>query len=539
MNRLLVVDNEPNIVRGIKLMLEEEAPYDLDIYGVYSSEEALRLLGRMKIDIALLDIRMPGMNGLELQESIIRQWPHCQVIFLTGYDDFTYVQAALRGGSVDYILKTDGDEAIIQAIGKALNVLSHSLEADRLMEQARQKVLQSISALQKEWIQRTASGLTPVRQKRLDELNIPLLANRGALTVIARIDSWPAHYTEEDRELMDYAIQNIAGEYWAECRIVISSQDTGTLIAFLQSREAAAGEEEAQWTRYVHGQLELIQNACKQYLHLSVSFAAGSRIVPWPEIADQFAELRQLLFFGFGQRSEMLLTDHVKLNFDMDQEGDRTVLKASSKLKQLLAADLGSECLIRREFAELAELSRGLLHNQVFLYEMYNGLAYFLLSTINQHAKWSELTASGQFDKLYSLNSHDSWEEALQYLQDAIERLLSARDRESEADTHALVTKLKSHIETHLDEELSLVRLSEIVYLNPTYLSRLFKQQAGQGISQYITELRLNRAKALLLDSRIKIYEVALKVGFDSATSFGRFFKRELNMTPQEYRDRG
>ncbi|MCD9022436.1 response regulator transcription factor [Cohnella silvisoli] len=98
MLRLIIVDNEPNIVRGIKQLLEEEAPFELDVYCAISAEEALQLLNKMKIDIALLDIRMPGMNGLELQAKIMEQWPQCKVVFLSGYDDFTFIQTALRNG---------------------------------------------------------------------------------------------------------------------------------------------------------------------------------------------------------------------------------------------------------------------------------------------------------------------------------------------------------------------------------------------------------------------------------------------------------
>ncbi|MDG0814709.1 response regulator transcription factor [Cohnella rhizosphaerae] len=542
MQRIMVVDNEPNIVRGIKQMLEEEAPFELDVYGAYSSEEALRLLGQMKIDIALLDIRMPGMNGLELQARIVAQWPQCRVIFLSGYDDFSYIQAALRGGSVDYVLKTDGDEAIIQAIQKALDELNREIESERLIERARQQLQLSIGMLQKDYIYRIASGLSGISQQRLDELNMPLQADRGALPVIARVDGWPASYGDRDKALLDYAIQNIAGEYWAGSRFVAASPDTGTLVALLQADQdeeagISDGDASLRWIRYVTGQLESIQTACKRYLQLSVSFAAGSSLTPWSGMPVKFAELRQILFFGFGTRTEMLLTDGVSMNFEPHPDANAVALQASSKLRQLLASDLGSESKIRREFEELAELSRQLIHRKAFLYEMYNGIAYMLLSAVNQHAKWNELATDDRLGKLYSLAAHGSWEDALQYLREAIELLLAARDRESEAGAHALVAKLKAYMEGHLDEELSLVKLAEIVYLNPTYLSRLFKQQSGQGVSQYITELRLTRAKDLLRDSKLKIHEIALKVGFDSATSFGRFFKRELNRTPQEYRD--
>jgi two-component system response regulator YesN len=73
----------------------------LDIYRAYSAIEGLEWLNRTKIDIVLTDIRMPGMSGLELHERVVRQWPRCRVIFLTGFTQFNYIQTAMRGGGVE------------------------------------------------------------------------------------------------------------------------------------------------------------------------------------------------------------------------------------------------------------------------------------------------------------------------------------------------------------------------------------------------------------------------------------------------------
>ncbi|QHT63047.1 helix-turn-helix transcriptional regulator [Paenibacillus lycopersici] len=88
-----------------------------------------------------------------------------------------------------------------------------------------------------------------------------------------------------------------------------------------------------------------------------------------------------------------------------------------------------------------------------------------------------------------------------------------------------------------LDGDLSLPRLADVVYLNPVYLSRLYKQKTGIGLSDYIVNAKIAKAKELLAEAKWKVHEIAAKVGYDSTPSFTRFFKRQTNLSPQEYRD--
>jgi two-component system response regulator YesN len=98
------------------------------------------------------------------------------------------------------------------------------------------------------------------------------------------------------------------------------------------------------------------------------------------------------------------------------------------------------------------------------------------------------------------------------------------------------VETAKKYISENLDRDLSLIMLSEVVYLNASYLSFLFKQQTGINISDFIKNERIGKSKEMLADSRFKIHEISKMIGYNNPSYFTQFFKKEVGLTPQEYR---
>jgi two-component system response regulator YesN len=121
MRHLLIVDDEPNIVEGLSYTIQEHFGDDIDVSTAYNGNNALEILSKSPIDLVITDIRMPGISGLDLLNQIHERRISCRVIVLTGYDDFSVIQEAMRKPNfVDFLLKTEGDEIIVEAVKKAL-----------------------------------------------------------------------------------------------------------------------------------------------------------------------------------------------------------------------------------------------------------------------------------------------------------------------------------------------------------------------------------------------------------------------------------
>ncbi|MBO7745663.1 response regulator [Paenibacillus sp. MWE-103] len=599
MYRLLIVDDERFTVDGLYEMIEEIEELELDLYRAYSPEEALDWLARAKIDIVLSDVRMPGMTGLELQKRIVAQWPRCKIIFLTGIHQLETAQTAMRTGSIDYILKTEGDEAIERSIRKAVAALDAETASESFLLQAKRRVSEAMPLLHRDWLQAVLERQAPAATDgKLAELQVPLRRGLPVLPLIGRID-WPEAAGYRDRSLLLYAVQNIAAEYYEPLAFFSVSLDMSHFMCLLQPRaagdgtdaadsgaaeeagasesagiakaagaaekdgaseSAAAAEKDAddaavaddagaaddaayeadpawpQTVGFARGTMESVQRTCERLLQLDVSLIGCVRPVAWTALPDAYDAMRRQLQIGLGSRDRMLLLwrpdegDARPREPELQPPAPPRVI--GSQLERLL--EEGNE-------AALAEAVRAylLLPARYADYaRAYYAIAGLLLGHLAPEGAEPAEDDGGAIDALMNLSAHRSREDALQRLLGVASDILARRRTVQTECTRQVIAKLHAFIRANLAGDLSLTRLSEVVYLNPAYLSVLYKQQTGLNLSEYIAEARLEKAKELLATTPLKIQDIADRVGFETAGYFNRFFKKRLRVTPQEYRAR-
>jgi len=535
MRRLLIVDDEPYTVDGLYEMLSNIEDLELDLYSEYSAEDALNRLSRSKMDIVLSDIRMPGMDGLELQRWIRSRWPRCKIIFLTGIGDISYLQQAIRAGGTDYILKTEGDEAIVRAIRMAITALEEEARNDQFVLRAKEQVRQELLLLRREWF----AGLTDfafapseLSEIRFRELELSSSPNDRVLLVLGRVDRWPEGTTASGKTLLLYAIQNIAEEYLGQTRfqpIVLNDSQFAWLV------QPGDPEEESGRVRtweetltFASGTMDSIQSTTKALLRLPVSLVTTGEPSDWGEVPLAYNAIKKTMIVGLGTGSEMLI-----LKCETGESPECPHPLSIRRLAELeTALDLGR----KDEFREKLDLAFSLLPQTFAQYaQTYYSVASLLLG------HWMKSSGGladneARMAKLMNPGHHVPKDTALQALKDAAEGLFSGRMITLDERTNGIVHKLNQYVRDHLDGDLSLDRLSDLVHLNSSYLSTMYKQYTGRNLSDYISALRVEKAKEMLADSSCKIHEISLRVGFGTAGYFTRFFKKFTGLTPKEYR---
>lgn len=544
MIRLLIVDNERLIVESLLDLFSQSGKLEMEVFGAYSGAEALAVLGRMKVDIVLSDIRMPGMDGLELQKEIIRQWPWCKIIFLSGYDDFEYIQQVLRNGGVDYLLKTEGHDAILRSVEQAAAQLFEAVESKQLIRNAERQIQLARPLLLNGYMLDVMQGDPDALRKleqRFVELQIPLSAKGKVLLVIGRVDDWRDEFSNGDRDLMLYAIQNIAEEYFGKSANGLTvSYERNKLLFIIQPQ--VRGEAENWTVRFVQGTIETIQMACKQLLKLCVSFAAAGEMRSWEQAPEQFSALKRLLGRGLGMGKELILLDR-QGSKGGDPETEVQTHEVRSQLEKLgtLAVYLenGQRQHFHTEYIKLMGLVRGAMKADDHLkLEIYYSLVSLFLSYMNRWGLHAEISTTMDMSKLARYDAHRSWDDADDYLSLLSERLFEQKHNDQIYQEDDLIKHVQLYVEHNLAGDLSLTRIGEVVGYNPYYLTRLYKRITNESLTDFITNARLARAQKLLSQGQMIVQDISKAIGFMTEQSFYRFFKKETNLTPQEYRDR-
>lgn len=555
MYRLLIVDDEPIIVEGLSELFSQ-SDHPLEVYQAFDGPEALAIARKLRIDILLTDIEMPEMNGIELQKEVLRLWPRCKSIFLTGYNEFDYVQSSIRGGAIDYVLKTEGDDSIVASVEKAIRVIAEEVTYEGLIASARSSLKLALPALRKEYLTGLLEGeasSSAARRERFAQYEVPLDPDLPVVMAVGRIDRWREDATGGDKVLFAYSINNIFEEFVApEFDLAHFKGHHERLIWLLQPkaesayhqalaghpapRAGADGEAgpEAGLHAYLLGMLESVQDACSRYLKLACSFVVSGEPFEWDALSSKYERLSLLFGRGLGLGAQTLLSD--------DRAKDSGDDKARSKVKRIRMLDQYLMQKERAKFEQLFdEITEAVGEPAVLTaglpLEVFYELSAIFIPHLNRFDALGADGGNAMPGKLFSIREHRSWSEVSRFFRELAESLFERMEGGNEQETSEVVEQIHRYVEERIDGDLSLNRLAEHVYLTPFYLSRLYKQKTGHNISDYITRTRIETAKRLLGETPLKIHEIGMRIGYDSASYFTRFFKKTTSLTPQEYRD--
>ncbi|MCE3202390.1 response regulator [Paenibacillus sonchi] len=538
MYRLLIVDDEEIITDSLYEAFNRLIPDKLDVYKVYSAKAALEWLSRTRIDLVLTDIRMPGMSGLEMSEHIRRFWPRSKIIFLTGYSDFDYAYRAFQIPGARYLLKTEGFDKIIETVQEVLLEIEQGNKQNELLEKSQEQRQTMENVVQGGYLHHllqdshTLCADAQELKKDFRKLKISLDAESPVMLILGRL-TYPEGTSYMDRNEIVASSRVIWNSYLTEMAQHTGFVDRhGDILWLLQPFHNAAAVFGGRFSRYLEGTLELIQDSCRQTLGLTIAFAVSGSACAWRDISRQYERLHRLQQVKIGDGISMVLIDRTDR---LEPDGVKAAGIRLHQRVENLAAHLDAG---RRErfIGTLGEIKEG-IHTSVTVEEateMYYTVALVLLSYMN---RWYIHGLVNDYGKLMRLDAHSSLKEGFYYLESLAAEIFQLRSSTEKERSSEAIERICDYIHSHLGEDLSLVRLAELHYFNPTYLSRFFKQERGINLSEYIDNCRAVKAKELLGNGTLKIRDVALYVGYEAPHSFTRFFKKTTGMTPQEYRE--
>ena len=527
MRKVLVVDDEPIIVRGLLSRLEDSG-LDIDLYKAGNGEEALGILAETRMDIVVSDVKMPGMDGLQLMEHINRQWPECRVIFLSGHSEFDSIYRAVQGAAVTFLLKTEGFGKIVSTLRETIEKMNQAQKNQEIQHQ-----LTAQQAVTRQMFQRDAlSALIQGSSRKATAESLEISLQKPVLPLYAYIESGTADLPLKDyhEKLLtaDQALRLHLAPYPIQIAFWNHEDD---LLWLLQPDESLPF---FRCIPYVRENLDLIQADIAAETGLTLAFALHTDAVPAGQLSDAYLALRRRICRGVG------LPGMIALRPSHSQD-------AAPPLPESLLARLQESLdhLNRREFMSafseaMDSLRRCSRMDDPFGLEIYLTMSRLFLSHINRRKLHNSVQFPGGLSGFTSAAGFTSWNQAADAFMELARSIFRHGDADQGNRSHAIVTRIKDYIAEHLSQpdDLSLTSIAANAYFNPAYLSRLFRQVTGETLSEYISAERVRKANELLRHSGNRISDISEAVGFSAPANFTRFYRKMTGSTPQEYRDR-
>jgi two-component system response regulator YesN len=533
MAQLLIVDDEIHVVERLATLVPWEKIGVERVYKAFSGEEALQWMETESIDVVITDIQMPGMTGLELAAEVKKRWRSTRCLLLSGHADFQYASEAIRHGTVDYLLKPVTDEDLLAAVDKVLLQLQAEWEDIISQQRTALALRENLPLLRGSLLQELLLGRKleqAALQEKMELLQIPMQHGAPFAMMLIRMEEHFYSYDARSLSLFEYAIANMAEELFGNGFDLWHCKDAHDYLVFVL-RHRGDSREQQQLERAA----TQLQKAVKTYLKGTISVLVTRRGVFPDDLAALYQSSLSALRRRNGSERELFMTVS-------DEREEPKILSLQSlyelpTLTHLLESSQW-DAIAHKLARVFEELKSKWAESQEHLLEVYFAVSSAFSFIAHKNGRPLSDIIGIHYDKLTEGLPFKS----LQLLENwtfAVLKLLEAETEEESRDARAhLVRQVQQFIEQHLATDVSLQAIAEHVYLHPVYISKIYKLETGTNLSDYVYQVRMDKAARLLLDSQEKIYEIAAQLGYQRAHSFIHVFKKHTGYTPQEYRDR-
>lgn len=527
MIRALIVDDEPMHIQGmVRHVKWQKLGYDQPLTAM-SGQLALELLEKQSVDVLISDVSMPIMNGIELVAQAKKKLPQLQALMISGYDEFEFVQEAIDVGAQGYVLKPLKMEEIEAKLISMGDTIKKLRDIETETKKLQKKVLESLDVVRERFIHDLLSGEAishDAMQAWSDLLQLPAL-KQGIRMLLFKYDHRDAQHVDAHSRIV-----RSSGLLKA---VQICLQDmTNMIVAKLGADEVIAIHINPQLAQLVQVEKQclLVQQMIREQFGSSVTIGFSLIFKTWQEAALRYKKMTFMLAHDRAAGGDQLLYED-----RMNEREFQDYRVREEYMPQIIA--LIEQASDRKEVVDyvahvcdLLRAERSFSYIQAFAIGLISELTRFKKQQGDEKSEASVAVWQRLIDCQHANEIRDIM---LSY----IEELLQSREVQQKDQQHHLVGKMIDCLQHRLHEQITLKQIAESFQMNASYLSVLFKKETGKTVSEFLQELRIKKAKQLLKDPQIRIYEVAEQVGFQTSAYFTYLFKKHTGKTPQEYRD--
>jgi two-component system, response regulator YesN len=483
-------------------------------------EMALPLLRTTQPDVLITDIKMPFMDGLQLSKIVRERMPWVKIVILSGHDEFEYAQEAIKLGVTDYLLKP----ITVKKLQTTLQKLTVQLDKERKEQENLKKLQEQVEENQVTLRERllfklVVGAISPTEAiEKGQMLELDLIA-RYYLVMIMKIElgDRSEQYDYDEFQQVQHVVMGLIEK---NPDIFAVKRDWGDLILIIKGSTSEYLEEERDLLLE-----EIKQEVAKTRYQLTFGVGASKN-----RIADIYQSFVEALANIQNQDGE----NKNRINHNIDRA--ELVKIDKSAVENYLHSG------VKNDFDEffnvyLQPLSETALKSNLIKSYIFADIVLAVAKMVNE--------LGGEVDnvipELNSIETVMSNIKTTDQLREQAQKILSSaltyRDSQPNGQYKNLIRQAKEYLEQHyVNPDLSLNEVASEVSLSASHFSVVFSQEAGQTFKEYLTEIRINKAKELLRMTSLRSADIAFQVGYNDPHYFSSVFKKNTGLSPIEFR---
>ncbi|MCR2823310.1 response regulator transcription factor [Lederbergia panacisoli] len=519
---VLIVDDEVHAVRGILAGVDWEELGIVSVFTAHNKKQAQSIFEHHHIDLLLSDIDMPKGSGIELLSWVREYHPDTEAIFISCHSEFAFAKQAVKLKSLNYLLKPIDYKELEDEIKEAIQKIQENRNLNQL-EESFLHLQEMHRSNQKETFWRNLiDEMIPSSEKEInDYLNkyeIKFGIDAQFLPILAHIQYRP------NEELLFHEEAEKKAAHYVQTEIM-KLESNVTVIQLSATHLLFISEELVNHNQIVN-HCDQIITQFKQSLYLDFCFYIGKQT----ELNNLVSVVHEL------KRMDKNNVIHTNKTFSIEHHNSSYFTPNLPKTTWIELMKNGSKDKILDEIQQFItswkiadmNVTRNSLH--VF-YQDFLQIIFYLLQTKGLEAN-KVFSNKVLLNELENIGTIDDFKEWILFL-----TTLTMEQIHPNEDSCSVVDKVKEFINENISiHKLTRDDIANHVYLNPDYLTRIFKKQTGVSISTYMQHVRMEKAKQLLTQTELPISTVGLECGYTNFSYFSTLFKNYTHLNPMEFR---
>lgn len=536
MIKVLIADDEKKVCQLIRSLVNW-SEFDMEVVGVaHDGIEVLSSIKELKPDLVITDIRMPGKDGLEIISLGKEINPELEFVIISGYRHFEYAQSAIKLGVNDYLLKPIKKSEIIRALIKIQEKLRVKLNQMDVDEELKLKLRTNIEKIRAAFFSDYLLRDEMVEEESsisMEEVNSKYHLNfkKGLFQIlIVNVDAEDSSFYKEGMVVLGTKIAEIvAGHLKGECFELKTYIDYRRTISILNYDPT----EKERVRKRIRDILSDILVQCNIFDNVEATVSLGTPITDIGMVKESLKgaeeKAMQRIVQGRGRIVEVnLKVEKHKVIDTLLSDFNKNITSAIEVLDEKLLYENFKE--IQQQIIQMENIS-GL---QV-LFIVKEALNIFIVELRNY--KFNNENINNLYERfIKELQSYFSYNQLFLNMDNLLKEIMDEVMTEKKQLEIRPIRLAKQYIQINYMKHITLEEVSSIVGFSSAYFSSMFKKESGQNFVEYISQVRMNKAKEFLKTTNLSVAVICEKVGYSDIKHFTQSFKKFTGLKPNEFR---